>query len=80
MKILFFGDIVGRSGRDLLLVRLPDLRRQLNADFVIANAENAAGGFGITPKICAQLYEAGVDTITTGNHVWDQRETISYID
>ena len=80
MRILFFGDVMGRAGRELLVARLPELRRQLDADFVVANGENAAGGFGITAKICAQFYEAGVDVITTGNHVWDQREIISYID
>ena len=80
MRLLYFGDIVGRAGRQFLLARLPQLRDQLAADFVVANGENAAGGFGITPKICADLYEAGVDVITTGNHAWDQREIISYID
>jgi metallophosphoesterase (TIGR00282 family) len=58
---------------------MPDLRRRLDLDFVTVNGENAAGGFGITGKICAAFYEAGVDAITTGNHVWDQQETYSYI-
>jgi len=80
MKFLFLGDIVGRSGRDLVLEKLPDLRNRLKPDFIVVNGENAAGGFGITGKICTALYDAGVDAITTGNHVWDQKETLSYID
>ena len=80
MKILFLGDIVGRSGRTAVTDALPELRERLGLDLVIVNGENAAGGFGITAKICAGLYQTGVDVITTGNHVWDQRELISYID
>ena len=77
MKVLFFGDVMGRSGRKAVLDGLPGLRDRLKIDFVIVNGENAAGGFGITAKICRQFYDAGVDVITAGNHVWDQRETIS---
>jgi metallophosphoesterase (TIGR00282 family) len=80
MKILFCGDVVGRAGRDVVVENLPDLRRRLALDFVIVNGENAAHGFGITDKICADLYEAGADVITTGNHVWDQRDIIGQID
>jgi metallophosphoesterase (TIGR00282 family) len=80
MKLLFCGDIVGRSGRDVLCEQVPRLRKELALDFVIANGENAAGGFGITEKICQDLYGAGIDAITTGNHVWDQRETSGFID
>ncbi len=80
MRILFLGDIVGRSGRRAVLEQLPALRRRLDADFVIINGENAAGGFGITSKIAGELYEAGADCLTTGNHVWDQRELIAEID
>ncbi|NQW12259.1 MAG: TIGR00282 family metallophosphoesterase [Alphaproteobacteria bacterium] len=80
MRLLFLGDIVGRSGRQAVVERLPDLIRDLRADFVVANGENAAGGFGITAKICEELYDVGVDVITTGNHVWDQREILGYID
>ena len=80
MKILFLGDIVGRSGRDAVVDQVPELRKKLGLDFVVANGENAAGGFGITGKICQSVYGAGVDVITTGNHVWDQREIIPYID
>ncbi len=60
--------------------RLPDLRSALAVDVVIVNGENAAGGFGISPKLCAEFYRAGADVITTGNHVWDQRELVGYID
>ena len=80
MRILIFGDVVGRSRRDALCAQLPDLRKRLAADFVVVNGENAAGGYGITGKICAEFYAAGADAITTGNHVWDQRETLGYID
>lgn len=80
MRLLYFGDVVGRSGREALLSALPDLRRSLGLDFVVANGENAAAGFGITGKICAEFYAAGVDVITLGNHSWDQRETLGYID
>jgi metallophosphoesterase (TIGR00282 family) len=80
MKILVCGDVVGRSGRTAILTRVPELRAKLALDFVLVNGENAAHGFGITAKICEQFYEAGVDAITTGNHAWDQREIISYID
>jgi metallophosphoesterase (TIGR00282 family) len=79
MRLLFCGDLVGRSGRDVVVERLPGLRRDLGIDLVVANGENAAGGFGITQKICDELYAAGVDCITTGNHVWDQKETVSFI-
>ncbi len=63
----------------MVLARLPGLRKQLKLDFVIANGENAASGFGITEKICRQLFEAGVDVISGGNHSWDQREVMAYI-
>lgn len=80
MRILLCGDVVGRCGREAICTHLPELRTKLALDFVLVNGENAAHGFGITAKICAQLYDAGADAITTGNHVWDQREIISYID
>ena len=79
MRILFCGDIVGSSGRKIVISNLSSIKQEKEIDFVIANGENAAGGFGITPSICEQLYESGVDIITTGNHVWDQREIIPYI-
>ncbi len=80
MRLLFCGDIVGRAGRDVIIEHLAHLRRQLDLDFVIANGENAAGGFGITEKICHDLFAAGVDVISGGNHIWDQRETLGMID
>jgi metallophosphoesterase (TIGR00282 family) len=80
MKFLFLGDIVGRPGRDAIKAHLPRLRDQLKLDFVVANGENSAHGFGITKKICDELFDAGVDVITGGNHSWDQAEIIGYID
>ena len=80
MRILVCGDVVGRSGRTVVTKRLPELRRTLDLDFVIVNAENAAGGFGLTPKICEEMFAAGADVITTGNHVFDQREIIPHFD
>jgi metallophosphoesterase (TIGR00282 family) len=80
MRLLFCGDVVGRAGRKVLLQKLPELRTELRLDAAIVNGENAAGGFGITPAICQEFYTAGADVITTGNHVFDQRELISYCD
>jgi metallophosphoesterase (TIGR00282 family) len=80
MRILVCGDVVGRAGRKVVCDRLPRLRDSLKLDFIVVNGENAAGGFGITPKICAQLYGAGADVITTGNHVWDQKEIVPFFD
>jgi len=80
MRILMVGDVVGKSGRDAVAAHLPGLRERLALDFVVVNGENAAHGFGITDKICASFYDAGADVITTGNHVWDQREIMNYID
>ena len=80
MKILFCGDVMGRSGRDTIVEYVPKLREDLGLDCVIVNGENAARGIGITPKICKLFYQHGVDVITTGNHVWAQKEIISYID
>jgi metallophosphoesterase (TIGR00282 family) len=80
MRILFCGDVMGRSGREVVTANVPELRRKLALDFVVANGENAAGGYGITEKLCGEFYAAGIDCITTGNHVWDQRELIAYID
>jgi len=79
MRILFCGDIVGRSGRDAVLKYIPELRAQHNLDAVIVNGENAAHGFGINPKLCSELYSKGVDCITLGNHAWDQKEIIPFI-
>ena len=79
MRLMLCGDVVGRAGRDVIARELPRLRRELALDFVAVNGENAAHGFGITDKICAELYACGVDVITTGNHVWDRREIMAYI-
>lgn len=80
MRILFLGDIVGKTGRDGVVRLLPGLRDTLALDFVIVNGENAAHGFGITAKICDELFECGVDVISTGNHIWDQKEALSFIE
>ena len=80
MRILVCGDVVGKSGRQAILYNIEKLRQRLKLDFVIVNGENAAHGFGITEKICHAFYDVGVDVITTGNHVWDQREIMNYID
>ena len=80
MRILVCGDVVGRSGRTVVGRRLPELRRSLDLDFVAVNGENAAGGFGITPQICADLFAAGADAITTGNHVFDRHEIVPHFD
>lgn len=74
MKILFIGDIVGEPGRRAVKTLVPVLRLQSGVDVVVANGENSAGGSGITPRIAEELFEAGVDVITTGDHLWDQRE------
>ena len=78
MRILICGDVVGRSGRKVVTNSIGNLRERYNIDFIIVNGENAAGGFGITPKICDELIGAGADAITTGNHVWDQRDIIPH--
>lgn len=79
MRLAFFGDVVGRSGREGLADHLPDLKRRLGLDFVIVNAENAAAGFGITENTARELFQAGADCLTLGNHAWDQREAMTYI-
>ena len=79
MRVLFLGDIVGRSARQAVISQLPDLRQELALDAIIVNCENAAGGFGITPAICDDLFAAGADVLTTGNHVWDKAEISPYI-
>lgn len=80
MKILYLGDVVGRSGRDAVCETVPRLRQDLGLDFVVVCGENAAHGFGLNARIAQDFFEAGVDVITTGNHVWDQRELIATID
>ena len=80
MKLLYLGDVVGKAGRNVVYAELPGLRKRLSPDCVIVNVENAAHGFGVTAKICADMLEAGVDVMTTGNHTWDQREMLTQID
>ncbi len=80
MRLLFIGDIVGRAGRRVLLETLPGLRRRYALDFVIVNGENAAGGFGITEAILNDFLEAGADCVTLGNHAFDQKDALVFID
>jgi metallophosphoesterase (TIGR00282 family) len=80
MRILFIGDVVGRSGRAIVLERLPGLVGKWKLDLVVVNGENAAGGFGITEVIYNELIDAGADAITLGNHAWDQREALVFIE
>ena len=80
MNILLLGDVVGRAGRDAVKAHLPGLKRDLAIDVAIVNAENAAHGYGLTERLVGELYDAGADILSTGNHVWDQRELIQYID
>jgi 2',3'-cyclic-nucleotide 2'-phosphodiesterase len=78
MRFLFLGDMVGRSGRTAVYEKLPGLISDLKLDFVVVNGENAAGGFGITEEILNETLRAGADVVTTGNHVWDQREALTF--
>jgi metallophosphoesterase (TIGR00282 family) len=80
LTILFLGDIVGEPGRSAVIAHVPRLKREHAIDFVVVNGENAAGGRGITPKITVDLLRAGVAVITTGDHVWDQKEVLSFIE
>ena len=80
MRILFVGDVVGRTGRTAVLERLPGLIKDWKLDLVVVNGENAAGGFGITETIYNELLDAGADAITLGNHSWDQREALVFIE
>jgi len=80
IRVLFLGDIVGRTARHEVIDQVPALREEYKLDFLVVNCENAAGGFGVTPKICEALFDAGVDVLTTGNHVWDKPEIIPYIE
>jgi 2',3'-cyclic-nucleotide 2'-phosphodiesterase len=79
MRLLFLGDILGKSGRQAVVRQLPDLRKNWKLDGVVINGENAAGGFGITQSICDELIDAGADAITLGNHSFDQREALVFI-
>jgi len=78
MRILFIGDIFGRPGRTIVREKLKDLVRDYGIDLVLANGENAAAGFGITPALAEDFFELGIDVLTTGNHIWDKREIVDY--
>ena len=80
MLILAIGDIVGKPGRQALNEILPDLRQEYGLDLVIANAENTAGGLGVTQATASELLDAGADVLTSGNHIWAQKEIIPYLD
>lgn len=80
MRILFVGDVVGRAGRSIVGEKLPGLVRDWRLDLVVVNGENAAGGFGITEAIYQELLDAGADAVTLGNHAWDQREALVFIE
>jgi 2',3'-cyclic-nucleotide 2'-phosphodiesterase len=80
VRVLYIGDIVGKPGRRALAELLPPLRDELRLDFVIANGENAAGGFGLTARTAHEMFNAGVDVISSGNHIWDQKEIIEHLD
>ena len=80
MKLLFCGDVVGRSGREAVTHYVPKLRIEHKLDCVIVSGDNAAGGFGINPSNCYDFFKAGVDIITGGDHIWDQKDTYNYLD
>lgn len=79
MKVLFIGDIVGKTGRSAVKSLLPLIVNKYKIDIVIANGENAAGGFGITEKVASELFDYGIHILTSGNHIWDKKESIPYI-
>jgi len=79
MKLLFLGDIVGRSGRDAVVAALPKLRTEHALDFIVVSGDNAAGGFGMTEQVGKELFAAGADVITGGDHIWDQKDISSYL-
>src|SRR6059036_1711919 len=80
LMVLFLGDVVGEPGRNAVIARLPELKEQHGVDFIVVNGENAAGGRGITGKITIDLLRAGVSVVTTGDHVWDQKDILSFIE
>src|SRR5437868_1883459 len=77
---LFLGDIVGEPGRSAVIGKLPELKTRLGLDFIVVNGENAAGGRGITGKITIDLLRAGASVVTTGDHIWDQKEVMNFLD
>ena len=80
MNVLLIGDVMGKPGRKVVAVLLPELRKELRLDLVVANGENAAAGRGLTERTAQDLFDAGVDVITSGNHIWDQKEVIPLLD
>ena len=80
MRLLFLGDVVGKTGRMAVLTHLPALREKLDPDCIVVNGENAAHGFGLSPTIADEFFAAGIDCLTTGNHVWDKKELIPVLD
>lgn len=80
MIVAFFGDIVGRPGRNAVAASLPEIRRLYGPDFVLANAENAAGGTGLTPEVAEELFDLGLDGLTLSNHAWAKRELVPYLE
>lgn len=80
LRLIYLGDIVGRSGREILKTTIPSLKEKYNYDLLIVNAENSAGGRGISPKIAEELFTAGVDFMTLGDHIWDEKKIIPYLE
>ncbi|MDC6448448.1 TIGR00282 family metallophosphoesterase [Alphaproteobacteria bacterium] len=80
MKVIFIGDIVGKGARETFVKKIPDIKTKYDPDVIIVNAENAAAGYGLSKKNAIQLLEAGADVITLGNHAWDQKEMLSFIE
>jgi len=80
LRVLLLGDICGRPGREMVKEMLPVIRQEYGPDLVIANGENAAGGFGLTEKVAEELFKLGIDVLTSGNHIWDKKEIYPYLD
>src|SRR5205814_5202669 len=79
LRVLFLGDVVGEPGRTAVIAKLPELKQNLNLDFIVVNGENAAGGRGITGKITIDLLRAGASVVTSGDHIWDQKDIFSFL-
>src|ERR1044072_1018768 len=80
LTVLFLGDVVGEPGRSAVIAKLPELKTRFGLDFIVVNGENAAGGRGITGKITIDLLRAGASVVTTGDHIWDQKDIIPFLD
>ncbi|HPZ81582.1 MAG TPA: YmdB family metallophosphoesterase, partial [Candidatus Atribacteria bacterium] len=80
MRFLMVGDVVGKPGRKILADKLKIIKEEFDIEGVVVNGENAAGGLGIMPEVCEEILSYGVDVITTGNHIWDKKEIVDYID